>query len=167
MDLPPHAADSQLGHWHVMPRLRGSRLLLILIALPGPALMRAQSANGPDSSLPGSIQGTVTFLDKGEPESLPGVTVRLSPATATSPSLSTTTNSEGVYQFAELPEDTYTLEVSLNGFQSQTGTVQLTNGALIVRNFGLRIAASVQTAEVRGGRPNHRRKRQHHVHGHE
>jgi Carboxypeptidase regulatory-like domain/TonB-dependent Receptor Plug Domain len=132
-----------------MPRLRGARLLLILIALPGPALVRAQSANGPDSSLPGSIQGTVTFLDQGEPEPLPGVTVRLSPATEASPSLSTTTNSEGVYQLAALPENTYALEVSLNGFQSQTGTAQLTNGALIVRNFSLRIAASIQTAEVR------------------
>ena len=148
MDLPPNAVDSRLGHRQVIPRLFGARLLLILIALLGPAVVRAQNASGPNS-LPGSIQGTVTFLNQGEPAPLAGVIVRLSPRTDAIPSVSTSTSAEGAYQFAGLPEDTYTLEVSLNGFQTQTETVELANGAVLAHDFSLRIAASIQTAEVR------------------
>ena len=75
--------------------------------------------------------------------------MRLSSGTAAVPPLSTITDANGVYQFSDLPEAAYTLEVSQEGFQTQTGEVDLAGGALIVRNFSLRIAASIQTAEVR------------------
>jgi hypothetical protein len=95
-----------------MARIWGVWLFLAPMTLLGPAVSRAQNANGPPgSSLPtGSIQGTVSFLnDQGKSLPLQGVHLRLS---STLPALSTVTDATGSYEFKGLGGNTYTLEVS-------------------------------------------------------
>ena len=127
----------------------GAWLFLAPIAVLSPALSRAQNANGPPgpSFATGSIQGTVTFLnDQGQSLPLQGVHLRLS---SDVPAMSTVTDATGGYEFKNLAGAIYTIEVSLDDFQTQTETIELVRGEALVHNFNLRIATNVQTAEVR------------------
>jgi hypothetical protein len=126
----------------------GSVLLASIILLPISA--RAQNVNGPVAPDTGTIQGTVSFVESsGALSFLEGVTVQLNPANANAPELSAVTNDQGVYRFAELPSGSYTLGMSLAGFQTLTETVELSAGAILVRDLNLRLAATSQTTVVR------------------
>jgi hypothetical protein len=126
----------------------GLVLPALLLILPAGAV--AQNAHGAAPSPVGSIQGTVSFAESPAKTSpLQGATVRLSPATAGAPAFSTVTDEQGSYRFVGLAGDTYTLDVSLASFQTLTDTVELAPGAVLVRDFSLRLAATSQTAVVR------------------
>ncbi len=135
----------------MVPRLCTVWLCLILISSPFTALLHAQVANGPSHSPVGSIQGAVTFLDQDKSSLLQGVKIRLSASTGGFSPTSTVTDAQGAYQFSGLPPNTYTLEASLSGFQTQTETVELATGSVLVRNFNLRLTAASQTVNVREG----------------
>ena len=125
----------------------GLALAAYLLLSPAPGL--TQVVNNAQPSLPGSIQGKVTFLDQGKVSPLPGVSVRLSATAQGIPSSSTTTDVDGDFQFTGLPADTYTLELSMESFQTQTETVVLASGAAVIREFGLHLSTVNQTVEVR------------------
>lgn len=125
-------------------------LILPALIVLAPVGAVAQSARGAAPSNAGSIQGSVSLQENpGKSSPLSGATVRLSSANAGVPGWSTITDEDGAYRFAGLPSDTYTLEVSLAGFQTLTVTVDLTQGAILTRDVSLRLAATSQTAVVR------------------
>jgi hypothetical protein len=124
---------------------------LLAAALFSPDKVVAQGGNGPRASLQGSIQGKVTFLDHGKSSPIPGVTVRLGATKGGAPPSSTTTDADGNYLFADLPENTYEVELSHDSFQTQTDTVVLGKGAVVVRNYSLTLGSLSQTVQVLAG----------------
>jgi hypothetical protein len=128
----------------------GLWLILAPAALLSPTLSRAQTSLGQEPAAAGSIQGVVTFVNQqGETSPLQEAHLTLTPASGGRAALTTTSDEQGHYQFADVPANVYQLEVSVDGFQTQTITVPLTKGQTLVRNFTLHLATVVQTTEVR------------------
>jgi len=137
-------------HKHALNRLAGSLVLTLGLALVVAA--RPGLAEGPPSSADpalGSIEGVVNIPDQHEhSEPIQGVRVMLTASSPSSESLSAITDDAGHYQFAELASGVYTLEVSLEGFQTVNKSVELERGQARVENIGLEITKSVQKIEV-------------------
>jgi hypothetical protein len=87
--------------------MRRSLLAAVLASLAFTALVVAQQ-----SSL-SRIRGTVR---ESSGKVLPGVTVTIASSALPDSALSTTTDSDGLYGFAELPEGMYSIKFALAGF---------------------------------------------------
>ncbi|HEY8549081.1 MAG TPA: carboxypeptidase regulatory-like domain-containing protein [Vicinamibacterales bacterium] len=111
-------------------RLRGAALLLCL-AMLGPA------APAPAQTTSASVSGAVQDAQGGM---LPGVTVTLTSRTQGN-TLTTTTDAEGRFVFSIVRPDTYSLQVSLEGFK----TLERTN---LVVNANDRLSAGTLVMEV-------------------
>ena len=68
----------------------------------------------------GTIKGLV--VDAQTNTELPGATVRID-----NPPLATATNELGIFSFHDLPGGSYTLSITLVGYEAQTRTVQITD----------------------------------------
>src|SRR5262249_10566780 len=90
--------------------MRRSRVFLVLFALAA-ALLSWHPAQA--QKITGTITGTVTDTSGA---AVPGATVTIN-NTATNKVQTATTDAQGGYTFAELPESTYQVEVKANGFQ--------------------------------------------------
>jgi outer membrane receptor protein involved in Fe transport len=113
-------------------------LLSLVVSLP----LFAQSSTG-------SISGTVKD-DSGA--ALPGVTVTATNA-ATGVSRSTVTNASGYYQLALLPPATYSVEATLEGFQSVRRAALVVNiGSAVTFDVLLRVGVS-ETVTVTAAAP--------------
>jgi hypothetical protein len=128
-----------------------NRILPLLFALiVGGRSGFAQTANPSGLQSGGaSLEGVVTVNGQGTPEPIPGVRVTLTAASMGSHALSTTTDSEGRYQFTELGSGVYTIEVSLDGFKPFTETVAVKQAEVYVENVTLELEKLVQKVEVR------------------
>ena len=96
----------------------------------------------------GSLTGTVR-----DPQNIavPGATVHLRNA-ATDAQQTTTTNTIGVFTFPQLPVGTYRVEVSLQGFRTQTySDVAVTVGQEYSLSVQLAVGQLTETVEVRAG----------------
>ncbi len=101
-----------------------------------------------------SIEGAVTLAgQQGESLPVPGVLVKLVSTSLGSESLSTTTDGDGRYQFTQLAPGVYTLEASLEGFRTFTGSVSLKQGEVAVKNVSLELDRVVQQVEVQDKAP--------------
>jgi len=135
---------------HNVPRGTNQRAVLYVIAIIF-ALM-AQSVyglqNAPDTKpKPGSIQGTVTRTDdQGQLSAVQGVQMKLTPEAGSS--LSTVTDEQGHYTFAGLSAGSYTLEGTLDGFQSYKAVVKLEVEGSLVQDFAMKLSAVTQSVEV-------------------
>ena len=96
------------------------------------------------STISGSVIGTVT-----DPSSavVKAATVTLE-NTATTLSLSTTTNSEGGYRFDFVPPGTYVLSAVLNGFSTWQETITVTVGQSTTVSPQLKVGSSESRVEV-------------------
>ena len=118
------------------------RVLFVLIGCLAPAVLHAQEA---------SIIGQVTD-DTGAV--LPGVTV-----TATSPALQVkqvidVTNERGEYRLSPLPLGTYTVEYSLEGFQTvRRADLRITAGFTAKVDVVLKVSTLQETITVSGAAP--------------
>ena len=137
-------------HKHGLNSLGGSLVLTLGLALV--VAVRPGVAEGPSSSPDpalGSIEGVVNISDQQDhAEPIQGVRVTLTPAAPSSQSLSAISDEAGRYQFTELPSGGYTLEASLEGFQTVSKNVEVERGQAKVENIGLDIAKAVQKIEV-------------------
>ena len=98
----------------------------------------------------GSILGTVTDPSGAV---ISGATVTLTNE-GTGASLSTTTGSDGVYKFTPVRIGSYKLEVSYQGFQSETTRgVTVDVGANVVQNFAMKPGSVSQSIEVSAAAP--------------
>jgi hypothetical protein len=77
-----------------------------------------------------------------------GVLVKLNCTSPGLESFSTTTDSDGRYQFTERAPGVYTVEVSLEGFRTFTGSVALKQGEVVTKNVRLELDKIVQRVEV-------------------
>jgi outer membrane receptor protein involved in Fe transport len=115
-------------------------LLFLCLLLPLPLL--AQSSTG-------SISGTIVD-DSGA--ALPGVTVQATNS-ATGATRSSVTNASGYYQLALLPPATYTVEASLDGFQSIRRDQLVVNiGSDVSLNLTLKVGVA-ETVTVTAAAP--------------
>jgi len=137
-------------HKHGLNSLGGSLVLTLGLALV--VAVRPGVAEGPSSSPDpalGSIEGVVNISDQQDhAEPIQGVRVTLTPAAPSSQSLSAISDEAGRYQFTELASGGYTLEASLEGFQTVSKNVEVERGQAKVENIGLDIAKAVQKIEV-------------------
>lgn len=135
---------------HSVPRDTNYRAVLstiaIIFALMAQSVYGLQSA--PDPKLKtGSIQGIVTRKDdQGQLSAVQGVQIKLTPE-AGSP-LSTVTDEQGHYSFAGLPAGSYTLEGTLDGFQTYKAVVKLEAEGSVVQDFALKLSVVTQSVEV-------------------
>src|SRR6266849_3027051 len=104
------------------PRFRpriGLRLAIRLILLVTLSLVAAVTHSA--GAQTATVRGTVSVSGpNGVGERLAGANLKLTTATLSRTPLSTITNDSGEYTFIDLVAGLYTLEVSLQGFQSHT-----------------------------------------------
>src|SRR5262245_26741696 len=101
--------------------------------------------------LTGNIIGTV----KDESGAvLPGVTVTIgSPALRGGP-MTTVTNDKGEYRFRQLDPGSYSLTITLSGFNSfQQANLEVSVSSTIERDVVLKVGAIAETVTVTGGTP--------------
>src|SRR5271168_3591606 len=91
--------------------MRRSRVFLVLIALAA-AFLSWHPAHA--QKITGTITGTVTDTSGA---AVPGAAVTIT-NTATNKTSTLTTDSQGGYTFAELPESAYQVEVKATGFEN-------------------------------------------------
>ncbi|HME00456.1 MAG TPA: TonB-dependent receptor [Terriglobia bacterium] len=123
-----------------------SVMLLSALILCGPYGFAHESEASPAATA--SIEGAVAAGGEGESMPVPGVPVKL---TSTSPGqgpFSTTTDTDGRYQFTQLAPGVYKVEVGLEGFRTFTGSVALKQGEVATNNIRLELDKIVQQVEV-------------------
>ena len=127
---------------------RNLTLLVALIVGGSPGFAQAPGLSQPKPA-DASIEGVINVSgQQGHSEPIPGVRVTLTAPTPGSQSLSATTDDAGHYQFADLASGVYTLEASLEGFQTVSKSTELKQGQVTVENIGLQLAQTVQKIEV-------------------
>jgi len=129
----------------VMVGCCASAMLLSALILCGSYGFARESAASPPATA--SLEGAVAAGGEGESMPVPGVPVKL---TSTSPGSGSvaTTDANGRYQFTQLVPGVYTVEVSLEGFTTFTGSVALKQGEVATNNIRLELAKVIQQVEV-------------------
>ena len=118
-------------------RLAVSFIALLLLL---PTLISAQSI------VTGAISGTITDPSGAV---IVGATLNLK-NNATDETLTTTSSTEGVYQFTLLKPGTYTLTVTQQGFKQLNQTVEILLGQTSTSNLKMELGAGAVTVEVSG-----------------
>jgi hypothetical protein len=120
----------------------------VLIAAGSSGFAQLPNSGRPEPAL-GSIEGVVNISDQQEhSEPIQGVRVTLTPTAPSSQPLLAISDEAGRYQFAGLTSGVYTLEASLDGFQTVNKKVELEQGQAKVEDIGLELAKAVQKVEV-------------------
>jgi outer membrane receptor protein involved in Fe transport len=130
------------------------RLLSVLLGLAlsvGAGAARARSTQGEQPQSPaGTIQGVVKVPgQQTEPSPLEGIRVELRSSTQDSQPLATVTDSAGHFEFAQLPEGTYTLRVNQQGFKPFAETILLNANQGSVADITLALDTVVEKVEVK------------------
>ena len=108
-------------------RLMARLFLLIALSLGASSIRSAEAQSG-------DLQGTVSVSGPdGQTQSLPGASLKLTPATPGRAPLSTVSNELGKYRFSDLAAGLYTMQVGLAGFKEQTRSVTVRPGAVRLR----------------------------------
>jgi Carboxypeptidase regulatory-like domain len=127
----------------VHPRVTTEALATVLLAaclwLAGP--LKAQESKIHAAELPrSSVQGVVSAIDpQGQSTPLEGIPLKLDGESLGERSLSTVTNAEGHYEFTGLDAGTYSLEITIEGFQPFAKTVVLKQNEGRVENVALEL----------------------------
>jgi Carboxypeptidase regulatory-like domain len=122
------------GLWSTRALHRTIRVVLLISVSLGAAAFRSAQAQT------GILQGTVSTIDpQGQNQSLPGASLKLTPATPGRTPASAVTNEQGEYKFTDLPVGLYTLQVGLEGFTELTSRVTVQPGVTTVENISLEL----------------------------
>ena len=98
---------------------------------------------------PGTIEGRVSDMYGGV---LPGVTITVSAAAPAAPR-SVVSNAGGQFQLAQLPAGEYGLTLSLSGFKTARGSVNVKAGLKSAVTFELAIGSVAEEVQVRAPAP--------------
>jgi hypothetical protein len=101
----------------------------------------------------GVIKGTVSLVNESnEPKesSAPeGLALELKPLTDGSPSLTAVTDAAGNYEFKDVPDGDYLLQLQREGFEPFTATLHVRGGASVVQNISVKLAGLTEKVEVK------------------
>jgi hypothetical protein len=115
-------------------RLMARLLLLIALSLGAASISSAEAQSG-------VLEGTVSVSGPdGQTQSLPGASLKLTPATPGRTPLSTVTNELGKYRFTDLAAGLYNMQVGLTGFKQQTRSVTVRPSQTTVESIQLELA---------------------------
>jgi TonB dependent receptor/Carboxypeptidase regulatory-like domain len=118
-------------------------IIFTLISAP------VSGAQNPPAAIPpgGTLQGTVTHTDdQGQLSAVQGVQLKLTPESG-SAALATVTDDHGHYSFTGLSVGNYTLEGTLEGFESYKVVLKVADVPL-VQDFTMKLSAVTQSVEI-------------------
>ncbi len=97
----------------------------------------------------GSVKGIVSLVNATQERSTPeGLLLELKPLADGPASLWAVTDAAGNYEFKDVPDGDYTLQLQAEGFEPFTATLHLQNGTSIVENISVKLAGLTQKIEV-------------------
>lgn len=97
----------------------------------------------------GSVKGAVSIVNPSQQNSTAeGLVLELKSLPGAS-SFTVATDAEGNYEFKDVAEGNYTLEVKSEGFEPFAATIQVKDGASVVENISLKLAVVTQKVEVK------------------
>lgn len=101
-----------------------------------------------------SLTGSTTAINpEGQAFSVGGVAIKLTGNTAGLPSPSAYSDSEGDYEFKDLPAGSYTLKATIQGFKPVTRQITISAGQALVENIEMEFETLRQRVEVRESAP--------------
>src|SRR5713226_3727505 len=97
----------------------------------------------------GAVKGTVSLVNASQERSTPeGLLLELKPLTEGRASLSAVTDEAGNYEFKEVPDGDYILQLQTEGFEPFTATLRVRDGMSIVQNISAKLTEVTQKIEV-------------------
>jgi|SRR5690349_13894135 len=126
--------------------------LLILFLGSGTVAVHSVAAQKKVSPFSGQvIRGTVAVQGDGAQSSaLEGIKVELVPSASNSQVVSTLTNSEGQYEFSNLPPGAYAIRVAQQGFKPFAENISIEAGEARIVDIALTLETVVEKVEVQG-----------------
>ena len=125
-------------------------VISIVLALANPAFSQQSQTAKPDVPK-ASVTGRITAVSsEGSPNSIPGVSVKLTGPSGGPAPQSTVTDAEGRYEFTQIAAGAYTLEASADGFKPWSGKIALEADQALVKDVVLQISTVNQQVEVQG-----------------
>src|SRR5229473_3489202 len=127
-----------------------SMLLSLVLSIAANAARARTALGSPPQSSKGTIRGVVTVLSQqAEPSPIGGVRVELMESSQDSQPLATVTDSDGRFEFRQMPRGTYTLRVNHYGFKPFAETISLNANETFVVDVGLALDTVVEKVEVK------------------
>ncbi len=102
----------------------------------------------------GVIKGNVSLADPANSESkesstTEGLVLELKPLAEGSPSLTAVTDAAGNYEFKDVPDGDYFLQLLRDGFEPFSATLHVQGGASIVQNISVKLSGITEKVEVK------------------
>jgi len=101
----------------------------------------------------GVIKGTVSLVNPSneskEGSTTEGLVLELKPLAEGSPSLTAVTDAAGNYEFKDVPDGDYFLQLLRDGFEPFSATLHVQGGASIVQNISVKLSGITEKVEVK------------------
>jgi hypothetical protein len=98
----------------------------------------------------GAVKGTVSLADASEQSATPeGILLELRPLGDGSASLTTETDGAGNYEFRDVPDGDYLLQLQRDGFEPFAAALHVQDGSSVVQNIPVKLTGLAQKIEVK------------------
>ena len=99
------------------------------------------------------IKGTVSLVSQSneskEPSTEEGLVLELKPLAEGVPALKAVTDAAGNYEFEDVPDGDYLLQLQREGFEPFAVTIHVRSGASVVQNISVKLAGLTEKVEVK------------------
>src|SRR5580658_776364 len=133
------------------PRLTRVALLLAVCLLFGMAfLLPAPGFAQEGAAKLGSIKGSVSLVNAAQERSTSeGLSLQLAPLAGGSPSRTAATDAAGNYEFKDLTDGDYVLQLNAEGIEPFKATLHVQDGADLVQDISLKLTTVAEKVEVK------------------
>jgi hypothetical protein len=98
----------------------------------------------------GTVKGAVSLVNASEEHSTPeGLFLELKPLAEGGASLSAVTDEAGNYEFKEVPDGDYLLQLQSQGFEPSATTLRVRDGSSVIQNISVKLTGLTQKIEVK------------------